>query len=51
MAPMAARVSAISALAKAKALALRQATAPLLIVEVQDELYGAPAQSLHGTDY
>ena len=35
----------------AKALALRQATAPLLIVEVQDELYGAPAQSLHGTDY
>ena len=35
----------------AKALALRQATTPLLIVEVQDELYGAPAQSLHGTDY
>ena len=35
----------------AKALALRQATTPLLIVDVQDELYGAPAQSLHGTDY
>ncbi len=35
----------------AKALALRQATTPLLIVEVQDELYGAPAQALHGTDY
>lgn len=35
----------------ARALALRQATTPLLIVEVQDELYGAPAQSLHGTDY
>ncbi len=35
----------------AKALALRQANTPLLIVEVQDELYGAPAQSLHGTDY
>ena len=35
----------------AKALALRQATTPLLIVEVQDELYCAPAQSLHGTDY
>ena len=35
----------------AKALALRQAATPLLIVEVQDELYGAPAQSLHGTDY
>jgi fatty-acyl-CoA synthase len=35
----------------AKALALRQATTPLLIVEVQDELYGAPAQALHGADY
>ena len=37
--------------AMAKALALRQATTPLLVVGVQDELYGAPAQGLHGTDY
>ena len=35
----------------AKALALRQSTAPLLVVQVQDDLYGAPAQTLPGPDY
>jgi fatty-acyl-CoA synthase len=36
----------------AKALALRQPPPPLLVIEVQDALYGPPAvQSLGGTDY
>ena len=35
----------------AKALALRQSAAPLLVVQVQDDLYGAPAQTLPGPDY
>lgn len=35
----------------AKALALRQSTAPLLVLEVQDTVYGPTAQSLGGTDY
>ena len=35
----------------AKALPLRQNTAPLAVIEVQDDLYGPPAQSLGGTLY
>ncbi len=35
----------------AKALALRQSTAPLLVLTVQDAVYGPAAQSLGGTDY
>ncbi|BEU97416.1 acyl-CoA synthetase [Acidovorax sp. DW039] len=35
----------------AKALALRQSTSPLLVVQVQDALYGEPAQPLHAVDY
>ena len=35
----------------AKALALRTATTPLLIIEVQDALYEHPSDSLGGTDY
>ena len=35
----------------AKALPLRQSKAPLAVIEVQDDLYGPPAQSLGGTLY
>ncbi len=35
----------------AKALALRTATTPLRVIEVQDALYGPAVQSLDGTDY
>ena len=35
----------------AKALALRKNPAPLALIEVEDALYGAPAQSLGGTRY
>ncbi|MBP7544956.1 MAG: acyl-CoA synthetase [Acidovorax sp.] len=35
----------------AKALPLRQNKAPLAVIEVQDDLYGPPAQSLGGTLY
>ena len=35
----------------AKALAWRKSTAPLLVLEVQDAVYGPAAQSLGGTDY
>jgi len=35
----------------ARALALRKSTAPLLLIEVQDTLYGPAAQSLDGMDY
>ena len=35
----------------AKALALRTATTPLRVIEVQDALYGPAVQSLGGTDY
>ena len=35
----------------AKALALRKNQAPLALIEVEDALYGAPAQSLGGTRY
>ncbi|MDR6152752.1 fatty-acyl-CoA synthase [Acidovorax delafieldii] len=35
----------------AKALALRTATTPIRVIEVQDALYGPAAQSLGGTDY
>src|SRR5690606_2300115 len=35
----------------ARALALRQNTSPLLLIEVQDALFGAAAQSLAGIDY
>ncbi len=35
----------------AKALPLRTATTPLLIIEVQDALYDQPAQALGGTTY
>ncbi len=35
----------------AKALVLRKSTAPLLLIEVQDAVYGASAQPLDGIDY
>ena len=35
----------------AKALVLRKSTAPLLLIEVQDAVYGASAQPLEGIDY
>ena len=35
----------------AKALALRTATTPIRVIEVQDALYGPAVQSLGGTDY
>ena len=35
----------------AQALALRTAAAPLLVIEVTDDLYGPPAQALGGTAY
>ena len=35
----------------AKALLLRKSTAPLLLIEVQDVLYGASSQPLAGIDY
>ena len=35
----------------AKALALRTGTAALLVIEVSDDLYGAPAEALGGTAY
>ena len=35
----------------AKALALRTRTTPLLLIEVEDALYGPPAQALGGTSY
>ena len=35
----------------AKALAWRKSAAPLLVLEVQDAVYGPAAQSLGGTDY
>lgn len=35
----------------AKAFALRQSKAPLLVIEVEDALYGPAAQSLGGTPY
>ncbi|CAN7241319.1 acyl-CoA synthetase [Acidovorax sp. LjRoot118] len=35
----------------AKALAWRKSTAPLLVLQVQDAVYGPAAQSLGGTDY
>ncbi len=35
----------------AKALALRTGTAPLLVIEVSDDLYGPPVQALGGTAY
>ncbi|MDD2177369.1 acyl-CoA synthetase [Acidovorax sp. D2M1] len=35
----------------AKALALRTATTPIRVIEVQDALYGPAVQSLDGTDY
>ena len=35
----------------AQALALRTGTAPLLVIEVTDDLYGPPAQALDGTAY
>ncbi len=34
-----------------KALALRASTAPLLVIEVTDDLYGPPAEALGGTGY
>ncbi len=34
-----------------KALALRQSTTPLLVIEVQDALYGPAVKALGGTDY
>ncbi|QXL84857.1 acyl-CoA synthetase [Comamonas sp. NLF-1-9] len=35
----------------AKALALRKSTAPILVIETEDALYGPPAQPLGGTPY